>query len=182
MGVVQKESIQDSDSGPQQVFSKVRAVSQHLPREEVLEFGFQACLHLTLLASDQRQGLRGRSRVTSGGDQPSWPGQQGNQTLALEWKPAGPVAFTFLHCRFHSPGPGAAQESFSHSGVLSHLPTWSHIWGEQPVVRPCVPALDSENTMTMGIMQRMSLKSEDMTSRPVNMGKDYITVLSLSFL
>lgn len=72
--------------------------------------------------------------------------------------------------------------AFSNSDTISHFCIESQIWEEQSVVKPCVPILDSENMITIDAMQRIcNLESEDMTSRPVNMGKDYIPLLSLSF-
>lgn len=52
--------------------------------------------------------------------------------------------------------------AFSHINVLPHFPTWSQIWGEQPVVRPSVLTLDSENMIPVDTMQKIcTLASED---------------------
>lgn len=71
--------------------------------------------------------------------------------------------------------------AFCNSNIMSHLCTVTNLGGQSDV-KPRVPTLDSENTIIIDPRQMIcNLEPEDMTSSPVNVGKECVALPSLSF-
>lgn len=127
------------------------------------------------LAQENVLELRLQAAPTSGAGLGPWQGLEGESPL-VETSPVDPVT--------GNSGLGSGMEACKagaftsrpfrfRGGILPYqCPTGSQVWEEQPVVRPSVLTLDSENVIPVDTMQRVcTLASEDRLRGPSTWAK-----------
>ena len=129
---------------------KLDLCPRHLDQE--VQVQGPGCLYLTLLALDQWQGFKGRSRVTFGRDKPNCFGQQGIQVLAFEWKPTWSCGLRLPPLWVPEPWPRSSRKwPWWHFPIQmsSLIFLYSPKPGENTLLSDSVLILDSENMITI---------------------------------